>query len=617
MKLSSYMLLLKRLALAISIVSFGRFLFLVLNLNYFSNVELLQILLVFFYGLRFDFSTALILNTPFIIFSLIPIRQELYEKFIKYVFVVMNLLGFLINLIDSEYFQFNGKKLTKDIFTIASDMGNQLGQLSLYYWYIPFLFIMTSICIWYFYDKINGKNGNREIHLFLTPFVGFFILVLTFIGIRGGLQMRSISPKDAFIFEKYELGNLAINSAYTLIRSLNDEDIKQINFFKDNSSAIHELLKSRSFSAYNFNDSSNKNIMIIIVESLSQEYMDHGYTPFLSQLSREGLYFNHNYANGRRSIESLPSILVGMPSILNTPISQSQYQTNYFKSLPSILGEKGYDVSFFHGGKRGTMDFDAYTRSIGIDKYFGKEDYPMDKKHFDGTWGIFDHYFLSFMLDKIDDFKKPFFSTVFTLSSHQPYTIPSEFKDMFPQGNLEIHESIGYVDYSLKLFFEKAKEKSWYKDTLFVITADHTQKLSDPSFLNQLGKYRVPLIFYQPGKKLKSAKLITQQVDIVPSILDFLNIDQEKKLLFGSSVFNNDPGTMFNYISGRYMYLKDKFYVETNLQDYSVYLVGDDNLLTPQDLNKDSSRNLIREVKAMIQYGQNGLINNQLYQNSM
>ncbi len=610
MNIFKYRLLLKRLLLALLIYPLVRILFVAFNLELFSNVPFVEMVLAFFYGFRFDLASLLIINTPFILLSILPIGHLFIDHIKKYVFIFGNtfLLGF--SVIDFEFYKFNGKRLTLGVLGVASDIADQAFQIGLYYWYYSLFIILIFFFYFYFYPKEKIQSAKR-MKTYKVIFLNFIILIITFIGIRGGLQLRSISPKSAFIFDHTASGQVALNSGYTFLRSLGQKSLKPVNYFKDDSEAISIIETEKGISSSRIN-LGRKNIIILIIESLTQEYIDLGYTPFLSDLSKESVYIDLGFANGRRSIEALPSILTGMPSLLSKPLYQSSFQTNYFKSLPQSLKENGYHTSFFHGGKTGTMDFDAYTKSIGINEYYGKEDYP-NQDHYDGNWGIFDHYFIDWFGEKLRGIEPPFFATFFSLSSHQPYSIPIGFKDTFKKGKLEIHESMGYADRSLELFFKKYKNENWFNDSIFIITGDHTQKRETKKYLNSLGQFRIPFIIYSPTGKIDlDTSTLMQQADILPTVLDLLGLSQKERLLYGCSVFSECKPTVFNRIGDEYFLIDLPFVIFSQNDEFKIFRFNDDLSESKIVSNKDHPR-LIKLFKAFKQYTINGLIKNKLY----
>ncbi|MCO4754855.1 MAG: sulfatase-like hydrolase/transferase [Bacteriovoracaceae bacterium] len=614
MFLRDYKILFKRLGFALALFTLSRLGFYFFNFTYFQVGSFQETVLAFIYGLRFDLATMLIANIFFILFSIVPFRNSTYDTFLRWVFTISNTIWLVFIIADYEFFKFNGKKLTYDLFLVSNDIQEQAFQLILNYWYLSLLVIITSFSLFKYFPKrdLSGLYYFSRIKLYFALPLSLCVFVLTGIFVRGGLQMRSLSPKDAFVFESYELGNLALNSSYTLIRSFGKKGAPLVKYYSSDKAALDEILSKRSFAESGLGKE-NQNVVILIVESLSQEYMDGEYTPFLNSIASKGAFFSKNFANGRRSIEALPSIMTGFPSLLNTPLSQSQYQSNKFHALPSILKSNGYRSAFFHGGKRGTMDFDAYCASIGFDEYFAKEDYP-DQEHFDGHWGIFDHYFLEYTAKKLESFEKPFFAGIFTLSSHQPYTIPDQFKGKFNKGTLPIHESIGYADHAIKMFFDENKDKAWFKNTLFVITGDHTQANADKRYGSVLGRFRVPLIFYHPTMNLNSqvSDKVTQHADILPSILDLLNISYTDKLYFGASVFNEGEGRMLNQDSGSHIFISGKSMVLFDGENEKRYTVDSDFLkVLPPSMPFNETT--LDELKAYIQYTFNGLRNNNIY----
>jgi len=267
------------------------------------------------------------------------------------------------------------------------------------------------------------------------------------------------------------------------------------------------------------------------------------FTPFLNDLSKKGLLFTNNYANARRSIEGISSILAGLPSLMADSYLNSPYFNNELRGIGTYFKKLNYETLFFHGGLPGTMFFDQFTRKAGFDKYFSSADHP-NPQDTDGFWGIFDEPYLQFALTEMDKVQKPFITGIFTLSSHHPYTLPEKYKTTLPEGKIPILKTMAYTDNALRLFFEEASKKPWYKNTLFIITGDHTSLPYTEEFNNTLGRFRVPLIFFHPGISewpKVSTKKLTQHVDILPTLLDMFRIEDSGKSLFGKSVFNSKP----------------------------------------------------------------------------
>ncbi|HXH31084.1 MAG TPA: sulfatase-like hydrolase/transferase [Bacteriovoracaceae bacterium] len=570
----------------------------------FPQEEIFQSLLL---GIRFDIAAIFLLNLPIILLSSILTTNSKFLRFERFLFIVINTAGFIAALDDYEMFSFVGKRLSLDFFVITDDILAQLPQIAIYYWYLPLTAIVFGVGF-YFFDKTLFKIQSEKYRPLKHSIISIGVFALSFIGIRGGIQHKSIDVQTAFSQGKNELGHLVLNTPYHFIRTLKNEPIKRRSFFKNDDEAKNIILNNRDLRD-GIKGVKNANVVFIILEGVSLEYMEQGYTPFLKELSNRSLFFERHLANGRRSIEALPSLLCGLPSLLIEPISKSSFQSNKYSCFPQILKGHGYSNYFFHGGSRGTMGFEAYTLAHGYDEYFARDNYP-GGGDYDGTWGIFDGPYLRYFEEEINKMKEPFLATVFTLTSHQPYTIPTEFKNRFRKGTLEIHESIGYVDDALKNFFQKAQTEKWYENTLFVITSDHTQKLDTKKFENVIGRYRVPLIIHSPGMKLEGKpQKITQHADIPKSILDFLEIENDSLPATSVSIFSKDDGVAINFIDGA-MYMivqKDKLVMmdKSSRQTRYNYEWESGNLE-----NMGVSKDVL--LKAYVQYFLNGLIKNDL-----
>lgn len=568
------------------------------HLNIYKQFTQDEIFQSFFLGIRFDIAAIVLVNLPIVLLSFIPSFHKRFLSFERILFIFLNTAAFIVAVDDYELFLFTGKRLSFDFFVITDDILQQLPQIMLNYWYLPLSAIFFGIGF-YFFDKSVFKLSQKKAPWFSYP-VGLVLLGVLFIGVRGGLQYKSINVQSAFVQGRNELGHLVLNSPYHFLRTLKNKRIEKLNFFSSDDEAKNIILNQRDFRD-GIQGVKNANVVLIILESFSSEYLEKGYMPFLNELKEKSLFFPRHLANGRRSIEALPSILCGLPSLIDEPLGKSTFSGNRFNCFPKLLKEAGYTNYFFHAGASGTMGFEDYTLANGFEKYFSREDYG--NKDFDGTWGIYDLPYLQFAADEISKMKEPFLAGIFTLSSHQPYSIPDEFKGRFPKGTLEIHESIGYTDFAIRKFFEKIEKKPWYKNTLFIITADHTQKLESSKYENLVGRYRVPLFIMGPGITAREELKVVQHADIPRTVLDYVEVSGELPAT-SVSVFSGDPGAAINFADGTTYFMVQND--EIKMLDSTFYYDWENGQMHSQ---KQSDGQFVR---AYLQYFMNGLINNNL-----
>nr|WP_223284992.1 LTA synthase family protein [Hymenobacter qilianensis] len=319
-------------------------------------------------------------------------------------------------------------------------------------------------------------------------------------------------------------------------------------------------------------------------------------------------------------MEALPAVLAGMPALMESPFITSNFQTNELHGLGELLGRQGYATSVFHGAENGTMGFNTFAGMVGVQQYFGLNEYPdgAQSPDFDGHWGIFDEPYLQYFARQLSKQKQPFFSTVFTLTSHEPFPVPTQYKDRFTPGKLPIHASIGYTDFALRQFFKTAAQQPWYKNTLFILLADHTSQTLTPEYQNTLGSYKTPLLLFHPGRKLPPANVgrITQQADIPATVLDYLGMAPGGKLLpFGYSVFDTLANGRAFFLTGGSYYLVHNDYVTELTADDKVrlYPYQRHNLPPTPIENAAKAQQYGRELRASVQYLTNGLLDNSLY----
>lgn len=248
------------------------------------------------------------------------------------------------------------------------------------------------------------------------------------------------------------------------------------------------------------------------------------------------------------------------------------------------------------------MGFNAFVSKFGMD-YYGKDEYP-NSTDYDGNWGIFDVPYLQYFTEELTKFNTPFIASAFTLSSHQPYTIPEKFIGKFDKGKHPIHETIGYADYALQQFFKQASETTWYDSTLFIITADHTHQTVEASYKNMLGHYKVPLLLFHPTITLRlDTSRVVQQVDILATISDFLGLASTDIPHFSNSLFGQGEGIAIFHINKNFYLVKENHYLKMV-----------DNIITQHKWNdsliKSEDKEGSEKLKAYRQYFNNSMINN-------
>tara|TARA_B100000965_G_scaffold37054_1_gene27355 strand:+ start:2197 stop:4107 length:1911 start_codon:yes stop_codon:yes gene_type:complete len=562
-RLNEYKVLLLRIFLAYLFYFFARVLFYLYNREIIIVDNLGEFLQLSFIGLTFDTSAILYVNAIFIIFSLLPLKKissKQNQRFLFYLYFLSNSLAYATNFFDFIYYKFSQSRLTTTIFDIVKNETNKMDLLSSFlidYWHVYFLFFL-SIFLWiYLYKKIELKTLKIKIKKNYYKFSFFWFLVVVFIcvvGMRGGLgnSSRPINMVDAHRFVKKGFhADLVLNSPFCLIRTYNKNFFKKEKFV--NPEEINDLIKPIK----KLNDSikTRPNVVLIVLESFGREYIGSfnkkrkidnyvSYTPFLDSLANHSLIFTNAFANGRQSIEALPSILASLPSF-RIPFTSSPHSNQNIQSLVSVFNELDYSTSFFHGAPNGSMGFLGLSNILGFDNYFGKKEFNNDSLY-DGYWGIWDEPFFQYMKSEIDHFNEPFFTTLFSLSSHEPFNVPKNYQNFFPKGNVDMHEVIGYSDNALKKFFNSAKKQEWFKNTLFVITSDHCNQFWYPYYRAPINRFAVPILFYHPNNTLNGIdNSLAQQLDIFPSIIDYIGYEKPIKS-WGRSLFSENSGIPFS-----------------------------------------------------------------------
>ncbi|WP_339836263.1 sulfatase-like hydrolase/transferase [uncultured Flavobacterium sp.] len=613
----SIILFFKRFLLIVIIYQLCRLLFLFFNRNAFNGLTLKT----FLGGLHFDLSAIAYINIIFAILHFVPgkFKYKLgYQKGLKIGFFAVNLLFILTNFVDFEYYKFTGRRSSFGMIT-ASGMENEIGGLIFSFlaefWFLPLIAFGLAIVFWKAIPNITLIFSEEKSKFLVAKQIGLFIFLLGFVFLlgRGGFQKKPLKVVDAVNYGSISHSALVLNTPFCILKTIGKkETLESPKFYSE--SELNSIFNP--VVATNPTENQTKqNVVVIILESFGRENIQHGQTPFLDSLITKSLFFENGFANGKLSIDAVPSTLSSIPSLMSSSLITSSYSINEIYGLPKILKDNGYNTEFFHGAFNGSQNFDQYCKVAGFDAYYGKNEYN-GSEAFDGRWGIFDEEFFQFYCQKMSSFKQPFFTSIFSISSHNPYTIPEKYKGKFPKGTTKIQESIAYSDYALNHFFKTASKQDWFKNTIFVITADHTSsEPTEEKFKTNVGKFRVPILFYNPGNPTFGGISYRnmQQIDIMPSLIDLLHI-KTNMVTFGKS-YQSDKDFVVYYLDNIYHYIQGDYYMAFDgKKALALYNFKKDELMKTNLLSTEKEKTVTMErfIKAYIQSFNERIINNKL-----
>ena len=576
-------------------------------------------------GLMFDTSAILYTNALYVVLILFPLHYKespIYHKICKWLFIIVNGLAFAINLADSVYFRYTMRRTTSTVFDEFSSEGNLgsiIGTELLSHWYLVLLFALIMWLLWKFYatpnlnvKALNKWKYNGACLLSLLLFTPFCIA-----GMRGGFAtaVRPITISNAMQYtERPTDAPLVLNTPFSLLRTIDTNVFVVPNYFDsaEEMEAVYTPIHIPSDSL----QMEKKNVVVLIVESFGREYIGalnktledgkyKGYTPCVDSLISKSITFSHSFCNGRKSIDGMPSILSSIPMFVE-PFILTPSSMNDYTGLAGILAKEGYETAFFHGAQNGSMGFQAFAQKTGFQRYYGRTEYEEScgTDDFDGTWAIWDEPFLQFFANEMSKMKQPFMTSVFTASSHHPFAVPEKYKKQFAEEELEIHKCIRYTDMSIGKFFDTASRQPWFKNTIFVLTSDHTNMSNHAEYQTDLGGFCSPIIIYDPshpeGKTLDN---IAQQIDILPTILGMLNYPKPY-FGFGIDVLNTPEEDTWavNYLNGYYQYVRYGYVIQFDGTFTTAIYSLDDKLMKNNIKGKvEVQQQMERELKAIIQ----------------
>ncbi len=508
--------------------------------------------------------TAYICIFPFLLFFVKSLFINIgINKIIRiYTFILITLFSFL-TIADLELYSAWGYRMDAtplQYLKSPKEMGASVSSSPIFL--LLLIFVILSASFIFIYKRyFNSFIDKRQAKIYVFDiFISTFFLVFLFIPIRGGIQKIPINLSDAYFSEKLFADHAAVNLPWNIMFSLlnKNNDQNPFDYFseKETENLVHALYNTGQKKIPSILSVEKPNIIVIILESYTAKWVGclggvTGVTPNLDKIAADGLLFTNIYAAGDRSEKGQVAVLSGYPNQAITSIIKTPGKTEQLPSLSKTLNAAGYHSSYTYGGELEFANIKSYLLNVGFDKLIDKYSFPVGQRT--TSWGVHDEFVLNRFYNDLNKEKQPFFATLFTLSSHEPYDVPLKHF-IGSDETTEFKNSVYYTDSVIGNFINKSKMAPWWKNTLIVFVADHGHPLPGHDANDRPSKFHIPLIFSGGALKLKGKiNNIGSQTDIATTILDQLklpanNFEWGKDLLDSSAKqfafysFNNGFG---------------------------------------------------------------------------
>jgi phosphoglycerol transferase MdoB-like AlkP superfamily enzyme len=570
---------------ALGIYALFRGLLLFAYYDEFAALTLTEIVQAFVYGLRFDF--ALLAALYFVPLLMINLPHSWFDNrgwvgFWYWLCLPIIIASCLLLAADLAYYAYVKRHIAQELRLILHDTSFilQLGMSSYKLALLVFaVFSGLLFLLWrktFPRDLYSGSTAKQ-----LAVFV--LLAMVLFVGIRGGLQRKTVHIIDAYTTGNPSQGNLILNGAYSALRSFDEKPSVSHDFYSDAKleQQARELGLYQDSEQYPFEKQfkhqqpTNLNVVVVLLESWSYKYVDAlagnnlGITPNFDKLVRDGLAFSRFYAAGQRSIDGLQAVLTGVPNLIDLPNLGWGLETSKFSRLGNMLQQHGYHTVFAQSSRRTSFHIDGIAAATGFEAYYGMEDMQLELDYADpeSFWYGWDHETFNKVHEHLQQVNGPFFSFIFTGSTHGPYgTLPKMFLKRPHDANTEqgFMNTIYYSDWAIGEFMKQARQQPWFDDTVFIFTADHTVGAYRSG--DTLDQFHIPMLIYSP-RHIKPGvnNTISSHFDIMPTIIDVLGLPDRFSTV-GQSLLRDKKGVAYIRAGNIMGIITDQGYLRHTLQ---------------------------------------------------
>lgn len=434
---------------------------------------------------------------------------------------------------------------------------------------VIFSILFLSFLMWYWKGLAPALKTLTPLNKRWVP-VWLALTVALIIPIRSSFSVAPLNTGFVYFHKTKTFPNHAgINAVWNFLRSVSRDDHSKYpdNFVQDYERDFHMLMQTKGKTT-SLITTQKPNVILIILESFTAKIIEPlggltDVTPSLNALTREGILFTNFYSSGDRTDKGIVSLLSGYPAQPRTSIIKYPNKTESLPYLPRAMDKLGYHTSFVYGGDIGFANMESYLTNAGFSNITSDEDFDSDIDN--SKWGVADHYVFNQLLDECDTAKNPFFKVMLSLSSHEPFEVPMDPVFKGQDESSKFLNACFYTDKSLGEFIREAKKKSWWNNTLIIITADHGHRFPNPNELKEKERFKIPMLWLGGAiaKQDTTIQTFGTQTDITNTLLsqvgaysnDFIfskNLMADEVNSFALYLFNNGFGYVSHY--GEHIY---------------------------------------------------------------
>jgi len=571
--------LFKYYLLIISIFLIGRLALFTLYFDRFSQTDT-NYWLSFLYGLKMDtIVTSMLLIIPLILLSFTPkAMRKLSNLFLRLYFLVV--LGFLI-YIENATFPFFTQYDVRPNFKFVEylEYPIEVFHMLIADFKLPLAiaFIMIGLFSWLFM-KSTKDSFIEVLQIPLKQRAIWFLPlgILLFIGIRSSFGHRPANISDAMYSTNRVLNEVTKNSLYSVGYAIyankryatkaiklygkmpieealermqrrlgiTANELTSISPFKRLEKSHFKTIKIiKTRKKIEKKMKKKKNLVIFLQESLGYQFVTPEITPNLLALKKESLWFNDAYSNGTRSVRGIAGTTAGFLAVPGKGVVKRTKSQNDFFTFASLLHPLGYHTLFLYGGEARFDNMRSWFLGNGFDEIVEQKDYT--NPTYVATWGASDEDLVKKGNERFSQLYaegKPFSALMFSSSNHSPFDIPSGRIEEVKKGENCVENAVKYADYAIGEFFKKAKKLPYYKDTIFVVIADHNIRVYGDDVV-PVNMFHIPALILGEGVEAKEYNKLASQPDVLATAIDYLGEDLEYPIL-GHSIFSDDKKDM-------------------------------------------------------------------------